>query len=385
MSLSHGPALIYDKSTIQSLSKNESRWLHHHFHVVMTSIFLIELAGNLHKTARLGSTPESEVALISSKIPSYGFTPTVSYDFLIEENLLGNDVVMDGRPLLGGGRRIPNPDGGYGVFFDEAPEAKIMRRWQEQDFTGMERDVSAQWKRDLEALDLRPIKQSLRDIKQKRPDIKTDNDLFSFIQEYVASPLDAYRVLMICLDVFGISNKLRRIIINRWKRLGRPTLGFFAPYAAYALRVELFFMFGMAFDFIADTRPRHRSDFSYFYYLPFTRVFASSDKLHIRFAPGLLRSDQLFVDGRALKNDLAKMVAYYDSLPDNEKLNGMMTYARFPPKDGNFLIARMYDQLYPEWREDSDIPKAAFTPKQKAELLEKIQKWEHLAEQAKAL
>src|SRR4051794_5917951 len=121
---------------------------------------------------------------------------------------------MDGRPLLGGGHRIDNPDGTYGVFFEEAPEADLIRRWQSQNFTQTEHEASVKWKRGLEAVDLHPIKAGLSDAKKQRSDIKTDEDLFFFVQEYVRNPLEAYRVLRICLDLFGILPRDQKRIID---------------------------------------------------------------------------------------------------------------------------------------------------------------------------
>lgn len=383
MSMSLGPSLIYDKSTIQSLSQEESHWLHHHFHVVMTSIFMIELVSNLHKKARSNDTPESAVAKLSSKIPSHAFTPTIPYNILVEQNLLGNQVVMDGRPLLGGGTAVPDPEGGYGVFFEESPEAEVLRRWHQQDFTGMERSIAAQWKRDLEGLDLRPVKQALKGLKQRRPDIKTDKDLFLFVRDYVFNPMESYRILTICMEIFDIEEKTRKRIVEIWKQRGRKPIDVYAPYSAYALCVELFFVFGMAFDFIADTRPKHRSDFAYLYYLPFAKIFTSSDKLHIRFAPGFLNKDQIFVEGNRLKEDLNRLSSYYSSLPESERRRGTRGYAKYPPKSGNFLITKIYDIVFPEWRVYSEAPDVPPNPERSAKLLEKINRQIALYEQSK--
>ena len=243
----------------------KSYWLHSLYNVVITSIFLIELMGNLEKQSKTGQPPEAAVANISKKIPSWGFTPSVPYREMIYNNLLGHEIEMDGRPILGGAREINLPDGRQGIWFDEAPEAEIIRRWQKQDFTGAERVIAAQWKRDLEALDLTPLRKDLRTVKEKRPDVKTDIDLLHLVREFIRNPRERYHIVNLCLETFDIARPDRRRIIDRWKAFGRPMLCHFAPYADYALHIELFFVLGIAFDAIADTRPKHRSDFAYFY------------------------------------------------------------------------------------------------------------------------
>ncbi len=63
-----GPTLIYDKSTIQSLTSKEAYWLHHHFHVVLTPTLFIEVLGDLKKVSRRGKSPEEEVSILADKI-----------------------------------------------------------------------------------------------------------------------------------------------------------------------------------------------------------------------------------------------------------------------------------------------------------------------------
>ena len=58
----NGPTLFYDKSVIQSLSEREAYWLHLTYNVVMTSIFLVELMGNLEKTFKDDRSPDAAVA-----------------------------------------------------------------------------------------------------------------------------------------------------------------------------------------------------------------------------------------------------------------------------------------------------------------------------------
>ena len=80
----------------------------------------------------------------------------------------------------------------------------------------------------------------------------------------------------------------------------------------------------------------------------------SSDRLHQRTAPYFLRDDQTFVWGPDLKQDLARINNHFQSVPTAEREQGIMTFARSPPKlDGSlvrdlrarFLRAGYDDQL----------------------------------------
>jgi hypothetical protein len=94
----------------------------------------------------------------------------------------------------------------------------------------------------------------------------------------------------------------------------------------------------------------NRMDIAYLFYLPFSQVLVSSDKLHRKCAPLFLRHDQHFVWGIDLKADLGKLNSHYLTLPGSEQEQGIMAFAHLPPKDGDFLTARIYDRFGEHWR-----------------------------------
>ena len=71
----------------------------------------------------------------------------------------------------------------------------------------------------------------------------------------------------------------------------------------------------------------NRIDQQYLYYLSFCDVFVSHDVFHRTLAPLLLRDNQTFVPGEALKADLNKINRYFESLPEETKRKGRMNYA----------------------------------------------------------
>lgn len=124
----------------------------------------------------------------------------------------------------------------------------------------------------------------------------------------------------------------------------------YAPYVAHVLTVELFFQIALVSHQISSGRTTNRTYISYLFYLPFCMLFVSSDRLHRRCAPLFLRSDQEFVWGPELKQDLAKLNQHYADLPDSTKERGIMSFASTPPREGDFQVAHPWDRHLPKWR-----------------------------------
>mgnify|MGYP000483512676 CR=1 FL=1 len=354
--MSHGPTLIYDKSTLQSLTAKEADWLHHHFHVVLTPTLFMEVLGNLKKESKRGKKPEEEVAILAAKIPNYAITPNMFYKELVIGDLVHEQVEMNGKPYLGGGKRVQHSDGSYGVFFEDMPESKALRLWQQGDFNALEHEMAAEWQDTLEELDLSAISQSMKWAESHIKNLKTPEEILAFIDKALGN--DAYKILLMALQYLGVPSNHHARILARWQHFGRRPLPEFAPYAAYVLKVDLFFNFLITRRLISDQRASHKIDFTYFYYLPFTTFFTSNDKLHKQMAPLLLREDQRFIEQPALKKDMAALTEYYESLPEEVKKTGTRNYAAWPPREGDFLVSRLYDQVYgdlePNWRKDAE-------------------------------
>ena len=67
-----GPLLIFDKSTLQSFSLDESVWLENFFITNITPLFFVESLADLEKEMGSGKTPEDTVGALASKTPVNG-------------------------------------------------------------------------------------------------------------------------------------------------------------------------------------------------------------------------------------------------------------------------------------------------------------------------
>lgn len=63
------------------------------------------------------------------------------------------------------------------------------------------------------------------------------------------------------------------------------------------------------------------------------------------------------LNGIELKEDLAKLVAHHESLPEDVLKTGLIHFAAYPPEDTTFLVTRLWDKYLPRWREIKNMPK----------------------------
>ena len=147
----------------------------------------------------------------------------------------------------------------------------------------------------------------------------------------------------------NVPRAIHQIIIERYKISGLKPLISFAPYTAHVIKVEVFFHICVSRGFISSERPSNKIDIAYLHYLPFCKIFISNDGLHRRTAPLFTKSQQSFIWGPDLKADLKSLNAHYMTLSDDVKNTGISSFAPSPP-DGNFLTARLWDLINPNWR-----------------------------------
>ncbi|CAM2919893.1 Uncharacterised protein [Legionella steigerwaltii] len=144
-------------------------------------------------------------------------------------------------------------------------------------------------------------------------------------------------------------------IFARWNSSGNMPLSRYAPYAAYVATVELFFYILIASNLESGERNSHLMDMAYLNYLPFCDFFVSQDKLHERCAPLFLKDNQLFVRGTELKEGLKQIDQYFDNFAPEEKEKGIISFAKTPPKEDSFLISKIWDRYFSDWRTQKPI------------------------------
>ena len=346
-----GPTLIFDKSVLESLNPDEAVWLDQFFLANITPLFFVETLADLQKNTRSGRTPEDIVWSLAYRTPDLHSKANVHHRTLLEGELTGEEKMeMDGRPVIGGGKYV-ELGGQTGVFFEASPEEEAMKRWQEHKFLELERFYAQQWRTGLSNVDLEEIYSYYQKAFAGHPKPKTLEEVKAMADKFIDNP-NQEQVLITGLTSIGVTTKFQQEIVTRWQSAGKPSIRKFAPYFTHVISVDLVFMFGIGADLIGRGRPSHKIDVAYLYYLPFCKIFTSNDKLHKALAPLFLTPNQSFISGEELKEDLKKLDAHYDTLPEETKVRGVYVFAHSPPLDTSFLVTRLWDKyMSPKWRE----------------------------------
>lgn len=356
-----GPILIFDKSTLQSLSLDESVWLENFFLNNITPLLYVETLGDLALgTHHSGRPAEVIISELAAKTPIQHAHPNIHHQRLVLGSLLGQKVEMSGRPIIDGGVTKMTPDGKLGVHFDESPETKAMNRWYKGEFLDIEKEFSKEWRHSLSDLNFDSILGLMNNLVPRALKLSNLNSIKSFVDRFTAG--NNKEVLLLALDILKIPDKARLEIIQRWNRIVYPSFDVFAPYASFVLKVDLVFYISMLRGFISKERPSNKIDLSYLYYSPFCHVFVSNDKLHARLAPLFLRQDQSFVVGSELKLGFKAIDNFYQSLPQDIKDLGTIKFAIYPPKEIHNVIHDLWDKHCPKWRGHSAKPIARSQP-----------------------
>ena len=350
-----GPIALFDKSFLQSLNVDESVWFDHFFLTVVSPFFYVETLADLAKTFKAPRIPDQQVRAIAEKFPEMHGTPCALHISLALGNLEGHPVPLTGQiPLVGG--RMVRAGNRTGVVYEASHEAEAFSRWQEGEFLAVEREFARIWRQSLSTLDLDEIGRRFKMIGIGGESSRTLSEAKEAASRVVTDSRRTHQLIELVLLFLGAGQQQRAEILARWTEAGSPPMAAYAPYAAYVLTVELFFQLALAASLISRARPSNRMDIAYLFYLPFAMVFISSDRLHARCPPFFLRIDQEFVWGPDLKKDLSRLNEYFAQLPQDTKEKGVLTFAGSPPRDGDFLVAQLWDKHLRPWRDRPEEP-----------------------------
>ena len=173
------------------------------------------------------------------------------------------------------------------------------------------------------------------------------------------------------LDLLGAPETVE-YVVSEWIQKRRPPLRDHLPYFVFMLMINIFFCLVLPTQLLSNVKPSHKIDLAYLYYLPFCSVFTSKDNFHADIVPLFLSSEQTFVNGTELKEDLKRLVAHYEELPEDVLKTGLIHFAAYPPDDTGFLITRLWDEYQPGWRAARDMPKPVPDPEAEKRLVELI-------------
>jgi hypothetical protein len=366
-----GPFLIFDKSSLESLNLDEAVMLDNFYMSNITPLFFVECLADLEKAIRSNSTPEQLVGSLATRTPESQSYANVHHATILRGELAGKfDLkAVHGRVMLAGGRHVQLGDK-KGVIFEHSPEAEAISRWGKREFLELERNIAKQWRRALTSIDLNTIAQGVMGSLGPWRKPRSLQDARN-MADTIIDNMEPEWLIRFGLNLLGAPETVE-YVVTEWIQKGRPPLRDHLPYFVFMLTINIFFCLALPNHLLSKVKPSHKIDLAYLYYLPFCSVFTSKDNFHADIVPLFLLPEQTFVNGAELKEDLKRLVAHYEALPEDVLKTGLIHFAAYPPDDAEFLITRLWDKYLPGWRAARDIPKPVRDPEEEKRIVEEI-------------
>lgn len=350
--MASGPVLIFDKSSLESLNLDESVLLDNFYRSNITPLFFVECLADLEKSIRSNSTPEQLVGSLANRTPEMNASSNVFHIKALRGELRRQHDLSDqrGRPMIEGGRPVQLGDM-KGLIFRYSDEEEALNRWSRHQFLEVERQMAKNWRRTISLIDFDIMVKTVMAGLGRWRKPKSLEDAKQ-ITDTIIDNMDPEWLIVFGLQLLGVPEETDSARAH-WITDRRKPLREYFPYFTFMLSINIFFCLVLQTQLLRNVKQSHQVDLAYLYYLPFCSVFTSKDDFHSRVVPSFLSSEQTFVNGLELKEDLKKLNEYYSQFPDEIQNQGLMTYAQTPPEDTNFLTTRLWDKHVPTWRDKS--------------------------------
>ena len=350
------PVVIFDKSFLEALSLDEAIIFDALYCTNLTPLFFTEVLGDLEKSKKSKEEQERIVSHLAYKSPRCHVYANMNHQLLCLYDLMADPHAVNitsyipqiRYPLLEGDTGIPK-----GLVLDIPPELQSCMQWSDGIFSERERDFAREYRESLKRQ-----KRIEEDDRKAVSQLKLSGlkEVLDFAKNgLLGGKIKWYSILKVLFDDLSAPEEFRKLIINRWKKEGGASLSVFSPYTFHTLLVDNFVNLAIASSQISDERASNRIDLAYLYYLPFTEIFISGDKLHERTVPLFLDDEQRYIKSGDMKEDLKKLCAYYSGHPEVHS-KGIIGTVYHPPTEGNFLASQLYDQFCTGWRSEALNP-----------------------------
>jgi hypothetical protein len=147
------------------------------------------------------------------------------------------------------------------IVVGQTPEAEAFIRWQNHDFLQIERLYARSWRNQLNDINLCNSGKYLEMLGFDKTPCKSLEQIKIVSEMFVDNLKDEQ--LKLLLSFLNIYPERIALIMQRWNTAGNKSLLQYAPYAAYLLTVELFFLRAISGGFISANRPSNQVDIAY--------------------------------------------------------------------------------------------------------------------------
>ena len=331
--------LILDKSSFQSLNYAELHRLSCYYKHIITPVLTLEILGDLSKENKAGHSPSEErVKDFARKLFPGETIINLDYRKVVLLDLLHQRIPHDRMPIVGvETTSVINGQKGFKV--EESEEEKSIYKWKEGYFSEADKELSKKWRRQTTEAEILDRLKSRMHLKAKN--LSNAEELNEFVEEHLNNPSFQDTLLLIIYQNYDINAGKAVEINQKWISEGKPPIKEFAPYAYHCLKIDTLFLFGLQENLIS-TRSTNIVDMEYFYYLPFTKVFSSNDIVHKFLVPVLIKEDQRFIEGTALKEDIKHLVKTIKELP----LEDQKKYYLKPPIVQESFTFQLWKEFY---------------------------------------
>lgn len=337
--------IIIDKSTFQSLNFDEIILLHNYYRPNITPILTMEILADLKKNFDNSADSNKRVRDFAKKLLPYNSGVNINFMELFVGDLLYGNTTIDYTPVLGCSELVKSDSGKVGFHFKESPQEKSISRWRDGEFLEAEKELAILWRNYTTQKDLlNNLKETLKNKIKITEKFKTLDELNSYIDSLLSNPKSQDELLLFLISEFGVTAESASKVLFRWSQSDIKSIKSFAPYAFFCAKVKLLFDFALRFDLVG-IRPTNMLDLQYFYYLPFAKLFTSSDNFQKLLAPYLIDSNQDFIDGIEFKKDLKKLVEYRATIFEKKDI---LRTQNEPPRIPDSLTYKLWNKYF-DW------------------------------------
>ena len=362
-----GPNLICDKSTLQVLNPAELTALRRYYSLNIPPILLVEILGDLkkHTDSKAG---RNEVQILANKLMPACSSVNTNFRHMIQGELLGHPLPMDGRPVLSRGKNVIAPDGKRGVIFETSPEETALFRWQSGEFNEAEHFMAEAWRQSTASIDLEGMQRHLKGAYSGKLNLQSLPATAKFVDELVHTISPKLLLAWFFQDIGMLGDKAVKAI-ERFDKALPGSLQTAVPYTAFCLRTTLFFYFALAFDLVS-TRATNRIDLEYFYYTPCCNAFSSGDTFHRKISPFIM-GDQVFADRDKLKSDLKQLAGWWEQLSSVQREKELNISG--PPENEASLTHQLWQKVMKAGYKNHKHPDKDLPPEVSAKIYERLQ------------
>jgi hypothetical protein len=341
-------SIIIDKSAFQSLNMNEVILLHNYYLPNITPILVLEIMGDLKKEFKSGCDSKVKVQEYSKKLLPYNSAVNEYFYSLLVEDLVNGIDKPDQRPFLTNCKIVKSSTNKLGFYVEESSQESALTRWRGGDFTGIEEELAGVWRTITTQKDLlENLKVQLKNKYEIKEKFQNLYELNEFINNMLGEESLQTQLLSFFVSEFNIDIELVSTIFLRWEQSEHKLLKDFAPYAFFCCKVKLLFELSLKYNLVG-TRATNAVDLQYLYYIPFCKIFVTSDEFQKLLVPFLLDNNQKLIDGVEFKADLKKLASYRETLSERKDIERTK---KEPPRILDSLTYKLWNEYF-DWPND---------------------------------